>query len=353
MNRVRYFFLWTHRWFGIVAGLYFVLLGLSGSYLVYRDEIDAFLKPELRRSVSGVSNFDLAKIVQLAQGGLGTTKEPSSLWVAENNSRNIELSFNMSSPQTGRKFVTAFVDPATDQYKGQESFKETLSGFLFIFHHDLFMGPLGRTIVAIAGVLMLFVLLGGLYLWWPRKQTLRKALSWPNMKTALQWNLGLHKLSGVYTIVLMVVVTFSGVFLAKPDWFIQRERTELPPEQGLTDAEKVNFQKLQTAMEERDLLQRPFRLRIDRKSGYADVNPGSDDVYRFEVRTAKFLEKNPPKSSAAQLHGLQHDLHEGNYWGELGRLLTFLSGILPLFFYVTGFYTWWKKREFRALKHQK
>lgn len=345
MNKFRYFFLWSHRWFGIIAGLYFVLLGLSGSYLVYRDEIDALLKPHLRRSLANVSNFDLRTIVILAQEGLATSKEPTSIWVPESNSRNIEVSFNMSGPKTGRKFVTVFVDPAADQFKGAESFKETLSGFMFIFHHDLFMGPLGRTIVGVAGVLMLFVLLGGMYLWWPRKKTLKAALSWPNMKTPLQWNLGLHKLSGAYSLVLMIVVTFSGVFLARPDWFIHRERPEIPPEQSLTENEKVDFEKLQASMQGQDILKRPFRLRLDRKSGFVDVNAGSEDTYRFDARTTSFLEKNPKKPASAEMHSLQHDLHEGNYWSELGRILTFLPGILPLFFYVTGFYTWWKKRS--------
>ncbi|RYZ85242.1 MAG: PepSY domain-containing protein [Proteobacteria bacterium] len=40
----------------------------------------------------------------------------------------------------------------------------------------------------------------------------------------------------------------------------------------------------------------------------------------------------------------------GNFWGITGEVLVFVSGILPLFFYVTGFYVWWKKRNRKGVR---
>ena len=39
--------LFVHRWLGIILGVYFVMLGITGSLLVFAREIDRALNPEL------------------------------------------------------------------------------------------------------------------------------------------------------------------------------------------------------------------------------------------------------------------------------------------------------------------
>src|SRR5262245_20819796 len=38
---------WLHGWLGLNLGLWFALVGLTGSVLVFEDEVDAFLNPGL------------------------------------------------------------------------------------------------------------------------------------------------------------------------------------------------------------------------------------------------------------------------------------------------------------------
>jgi len=40
----------VHRWLGIGLGVWFALVGITGSILVFEDEIDAWLNPELLTS---------------------------------------------------------------------------------------------------------------------------------------------------------------------------------------------------------------------------------------------------------------------------------------------------------------
>ena len=42
----------VHRWLGIVLGLWFALVGLTGAILVYEEPLDAWLNPHLLRSAS-------------------------------------------------------------------------------------------------------------------------------------------------------------------------------------------------------------------------------------------------------------------------------------------------------------
>ena|GEM_PF-1618525 len=359
MKKTRALFLWSHRWFGIIAGFYYVLLGLTGSYLVYRDEIEALSFPQLHRAEANVASWNLERLITAGKAGLETDKDPSGIYIPADHGRTVELSFNMSKPGAGRKIITGFVDPSNDQFVGSMNFRESLSGFIFIFHHDLFLGGLGRTIVGVAGILMLFILASGMYLWWPKKGAIKKGFTLKTIRNRLQWNIEWHRLTGLYSLVLMVVVTFSGVFIAKPGWFINREGgpgglgggsgggpggAPRAGSERKADPISINWSGLQFALEDHALAQRPINLRINSEKSYIDVSKDGD-VFRFDMVNAKLIDKNPPKPPAAEMHELQKDLHGGHYWGELGRFLTFVSGILPLFFYVSGIYIWLKKRS--------
>lgn len=343
----RRFFIWSHRWFGLVVGFYFVLLGLSGSYLVYPDQFDFWFFPEMRQSqvlpsveATQLGKFDLQKMVQVAQEGMQTTLEPTRLKIFDPAVRNLEMGFT-GLPGQGRGIVTAFVDPQTQEFKGQENFRQTLRGFLFIFHHDLFLGALGHTIVGMAGLLMLFLLLSGLYLWWPKSGNWRAVLTLKQVRTFLQIHLELHRLTGFYTLLLMIVVTFSGVYIAKPDWFQKRRASYKPViSNPLSEDEPLDFQALGKKLS--TLGKEPLQVRINRKNSTISVLKILDGT-RQQLHARTFEEIFEPDTKPLNMRATQHDLHVGNFWGALGKFLIFLSGLLPLFFYITGTYIWWKK----------
>src|SRR5262245_48201477 len=60
--------LWNtlHRWLGIGLGLWFMLVGLTGALLVYRDAIDRWLNPELLRPRINGPALPLADVVEQA-----------------------------------------------------------------------------------------------------------------------------------------------------------------------------------------------------------------------------------------------------------------------------------------------
>ncbi|WP_040500138.1 PepSY domain-containing protein, partial [Ideonella sp. B508-1] len=45
MRSTRPWWVWLHRWVGLVAGLLMVLLGLSGALMVWQTELDRALNP--------------------------------------------------------------------------------------------------------------------------------------------------------------------------------------------------------------------------------------------------------------------------------------------------------------------
>ncbi len=336
-----------HRWFGITVGLFFVLLGLSGSYLVYKDTFQEWVAPGIRTSSGTTGEINLEKAIQAAQQGLKLDLAPTGITISDDPSRNLELAFT-GIPGMGRARIIAFVDPVTAKFNGQETFSKTASGFIFFFHHDIFLGGVGRTIMGVAGLVMVFLLVGGLYLWWPFKKSWARVLKLGPMNNAVQANLELHKFFGFYTLILMVMVTFSGVYISKPNWF-----QKMPERRGLggpgggqdSDAPAVDFAKLAPYL----LTQpKPVVAQIDARKGSLQLQVANGEKQLLDLNTFGAKEPEPP--SPKDMRAIQRQLHGGLFWSEVGKALVFLSGLLPLFFYISGIYVWWKKSKVRRLK---
>lgn len=334
------FLLIVHRWFGITVGLFFVLLGLSGSYLVYKDTFQAWAAPGLRQSSGAPGTVNLSAAALAAQKGLDLELQPTGVRWSDNANRNLEFIFT-GIPGMGHASIVAFVDPITAQFKGKEVFKDTVTGTIFFFHHDIFLGGTGRIIMAISGIAMLVILIGGLYLWWPRKKTWRRVLKLGPMNNPLQANLELHKFFGFYTLLLMVMVTFSGVYISKPNWF-QTVKPRGGGEQDDRPLPTVDFEKLGVFLAEQP---KPLLARIDARKSTLQLEVHSAEQQWFALESFEKTEAPPKKPK--DMRGIQRDLHGGQFWSELGKFLVFVSGLLPLFFYISGIYIWWKKSKRR------
>lgn len=66
----------------------------------------------------------------------------------------------------------------------------------------------GKPIVKCAGVIMVFLLLSGLYLWWPAKR-LGITTGHSSFRTWFDW----HNVIGIYTFVFLLVLSLTGVFI--------------------------------------------------------------------------------------------------------------------------------------------
>ncbi len=348
-------FLWSHRWFGIVIGVYFVLFGLSGSYLVYEHFFESTLYSERYRSEGTAEQIDLPSIVRSAMQGLNTEKTPLRVILPESKSENATVVFNMAEDGPP-KLKTAYVDASNGSFKGAFERTDSIGGVLFTFHHDMFLGAQkGRVWMGIAGVLCVILLLSGLWLWWPKSAWIR-LLKWPKLRSLYKASLDLHKLFGFYTLVLMFAVTFSGLYISVPGWF-QFGGEKSAPRGGGGGSPQVNipaidYAEIQTSLANQGLLQRPLAVMWNNREKAILVRLSEDKpVYVFDSAARSLTAKPKDVDEGFDMRRFQREIHEGDYWGKVGEILTFLSGLLPLFFYVTGFYVWWKKRKIVSLSH--
>lgn len=321
---------WVHRWVGLTLGLVFVGYGLTGSYIVYMDEFESWLKPTVKYASAPVAQPSIAALAE----AVGLSEGALSVRVPADPARAIEFRFHKDPTQR----LTEYLDPAQMARIGTHAWSSSLTGVLYTFHHDLFLGKLGKTVTAWQASLVFIMLLAGLVLWVPiAGQRMRAALKpdgFLRARSTLRRYLELHKFVGIYALLLLLITVGFGIVIARPDWFLSFETQ--PP----LASEATRYEALESAIERAGLPPRGYQLRIRAESVTLTRSDGS--AYMLNPQQGRF----EPRVDGP--YDFIRDVHGGRYWSGQGALITFVAGLLPLFFYITGLVVWWRKRQNRT-----
>lgn len=371
LSRARRLWVAFHLWLGLSAGLLFCLFGLTGSALVYYLELDRLLNPALIVQVpEGARSRALEDVVQALQAAHPERPHSWRLEVPSAPDHALVARYYKAEETAHLPFaplITA-IDPYTLEVISNRFWGQYLTTWLFDLHYTLLLGTQGATVVASIGLLCLLSLLSGLVLWWPRLRTLNKALAWRWRPGSARRVYDLHVLPGVYGALLLLVLTGTGVILARPDWVTPAlglasslhqmpvlRSTPVPGARRISAdrAHAIARREFPTAqlrwLETPDSPQGVYFVRL-RQPG----EPGR----RFPITrvwidqyTGEVLHRYDPLNTTAAetFMAWQHPLHSGEAFGGAGRLLAFLSGLLPTLLLVTGVLRWQQKRRARAM----
>jgi len=355
----------AHKWVGLSLGLLFALLGLTGSLLVFYPELDRALHPQ-RAASRPVRVTAYAPIVDTLRQA-----EPSrpGAW-------RIELPMADDAPITARYYKPAetahrpfaplilTLSPETLAVTGKHFWGDELFTWIYDLHYTLLLGDNGKTLLGIASPLIMFMLLSGLYLWWPSRGNWHGAL---RIKRGAVWKrriYDLHAKPGAYGFLVLFVITTTGLFLVAPRWFtpaIERLSPTTPYFQGGTakypgstdisadQAVAISLQRfpgaavrwIHTPSSDRAVWRiqlyqagEPSR-RFPRTNVWIDANSGAILAIR-----------DPHQNSAGDTFlDWLHPLHNGEAFGLAGRILVLLGGLLPLLAFATGITRWQHKRR--------
>ncbi|QSA99067.1 PepSY domain-containing protein [Methylococcus sp. EFPC2] len=366
----------VHLWLGLIAGAVLVVIGLTGSVLVFWQEIDAWLNPDLMTvhvPEDQAVYRPLDEIVAAAKSAMPPGAAPGFTYYP----RSPEGVFAFFYQEPGVAQDTAgslnvFVDPYTARvtgsrvfYDGRSYFGNCLMGFVFKLHYALLWKEHGVVLVGAIGVLLVVSVLSGLIVWWPLTGHWLKALTVKRRASAERLNFDLHKTFGFYSALVLLAVLVSGVYMNLPDqivWLVERfspvtlpekiRSTVIPdrPTLGLDQAVAVaqshypggKLSVLNLPTEPEGTYQvcsqavealRPYVL--DTRCVYIDQ-------YSAEVLKVS----DPANGSGGDVFiQWQWPLHSGQAFGMPGRILVFLSGLACAVLYVTGVIRWLQKRR--------
>lgn len=187
----------VHAWSGAALSLFLAMMGLSGIFLVFRDDYLRAVFPEARQVVPA-DPATLAVLAEKAeslygQGTIRTFRFPTP----DFGLFRVRLFSGESAYLDGNGSVVAF-------WSGHNRFDE----WVFDLHHHLLTGASGETVIGIAGLCLFCLTLTGLYAVWPARRSL--GMSVLPKSTKRRDLLSSHRNLGIWVALPMLVMSLTG-----------------------------------------------------------------------------------------------------------------------------------------------
>lgn len=206
---------WLHLIVGCTAGLIILVMALTGTVLMYERQILDAVDGYTVTTAPGSTRLPLDEMVArvtAASPGQAVT----AITVENDPARAVQLSFGRDT--------TRFVDPVSAEILGEGAHK-TRAFFHFVteLHRWLALEGAGRdtgkAVTGAACLVFLFLVLSGLYLWWPRRLTwhfIKRLVTFDKRLTgrARDWNW--HNVFGFWSCVPLLLIILTGLIMAYP-----------------------------------------------------------------------------------------------------------------------------------------
>lgn len=235
--RVRLFWLKLHRWIGLALLVVMAAFGITGSVLVWPDTFDAMVNPGRYTTVDASGFAPTETFLEKARAALPEGDRISGLRITESGTILVAGDVN-GPPAAGLgppSRVQVWLHPETGAVLDRN---EGAGGFIWAMHAihgHLLLKTLGREAVALSGVILLFTSVVGVWLWWPGRRNLVRALAWRKQYSK---SMNLHRQTGAVLAVVIILEAATGTWIALPRLFGQlvepsaeaaRAPTEGPP----------------------------------------------------------------------------------------------------------------------------
>jgi uncharacterized iron-regulated membrane protein len=199
-----------HLWAGLGAGLYIFMISLTGSLLVYRNELYLAFSPRpvvVHGDGDALSADALAAAARRAYPG----HEVTNVQAGETPNHAVEVTLSHGDDSRRRLFhpYTAedLGDPLPLGYR--------VTAWLLDLHDNLLGGRTGRRINGIGALLLLLLCATGAVIWWPGIRSWRRSLTVNRRSTRLTWRL--HSAFGFWAFAFLLMWALTGTYLANPD----------------------------------------------------------------------------------------------------------------------------------------
>ncbi len=353
----------VHLWLGLSFGMLFVLLGLTGSALVFYVGIDEALHPVARSEEHAAGPGWTSPVWDRA---LATAKargfDPAGKWSFEVTGEGGAVPARYYPPpahgghHAPRQMVWFSADGGRivriDPWGGY------LMSWIYELHMELLAGDIGMQIVGWSGVVLMVLLLTGVIAWWPRGRW-AKAFAFKRGAAPIRRLRDWHKLAGVWSAGLLIMLVATGVILALPvvkatllaPDAVPDPRSGIGPGQriavtrALGAARKVLPGVTLAFIDVPGTVDGPFRVRVQVPGDPHRRFPGSFvfvDQYSGRVLAIHDVgHGNMGTGIAAWVR----PLHDGSIGGVPVRVLVVLTGIMPAILFATGLLHWQRRRR--------
>lgn len=356
-SKFRKLILNLHLWIGLVAAMLLLLTGVSGSLLVFEDQIDRALNPKLSRVMPTGRVLSLTELQQSLEH-----QYPGAQVLGLELSSSVDIAYG------------AYVQPASgdglgvavDQYTGKalgvwddNRFTRKLHGF----HTHLLAGEVGSEIVGWGSVVLLFLSITGLILWWRTKII---HVNFQSSGPKFQYDL--HSTIGIFSSLFLLAFALTGIVVhwerpaqtwansvshaprppqPKPDPPASGA-TSLDPDRLLAAAQIVVPGAHATVI---NLPDGPLSPAMVIFKFPEDHTPAGRTRVFLDAYSGKVLSLTSSREAPAPVAYVtrwNREIHTGDIGGWPTRIVAAISSLCLPLLAITGPLLWWQRRQRRA-----
>ncbi|WP_334133558.1 sulfite reductase flavoprotein subunit alpha [Acinetobacter schindleri] len=229
-------FFQIHWFLGITAGLVLSIMGVTGAIYSYEQQILKWINTD-SYTVQAQSGPKLSP-AELYQHFKQQNPEMQINSVSLDASPTGSSTVNIAK-EGARRGYNMMVNPYTaevlPEIKGREFFQ-----FIQQLHRYLTMGPVGKQITGACALMLIFFVLSGLYLRWPKRHSVKQWLAVKPQLKGRNFIWDLHAVVGTWVVIFYLILACTGLYWSY-DWWrngmfkvlgVERPQPEMQQGQG-------------------------------------------------------------------------------------------------------------------------
>lgn len=367
-----------HLWLGVSSGLVVFIVALTGSIIIFEEELEPVFYPKFHvvdvpRDRSPLPLDNLKATVSNAYPKQRIVR----IEIEPHAERTVV--FGLANGKKEKDIFSVAVNPYTAQITDTRVEEESFFRIMLRLHRYLCMEETGKTITGVACVMFIVIMITGLVLWWPkRKQTKQRlTIKWNAKFKRLNWDL--HAVFGFYVLPFTFVIALTGLvwsykwvnnliyltFDGKP-----QQKREAPANTSiggaLSNGTNHAVGPLNKMMAETNrLLSHPGRIlvtippsdsisvTISKVNEQASISNIVDFLY-FDQTDGRLISKRlyDNETKGMKVRRLVYPIHTGSIWGWPTKILALLASLITATLPITGIIIW-VGRKFKNKKTAK
>jgi uncharacterized iron-regulated membrane protein len=337
-----------HLWTAMAAGVFLVILGVTGAIMAFEEPIDHALNPGLWHVTPRGATLPASQILADVRHAFPGKKVAMLMW---------SKAPNLASMAMVRGVGNTFIDPYTGRILGRRG-NNYFTQQVHQLHIRLWAGDTGSHIMGVASIVLIFLTASGLYLWWPLKRvTVAAGKSWR------RFNFDLHHAVGFYSSLFLLILSLTGVIMAFSEYTTPALYSMTHSEPAELDTDSTPIEGARPVSPDQAIalglaslpgttlvsLMPPNGKEGSWRVGLhfpEDRTPGGRSQVYVDQYSGKVLAVQSSRTAPAgtRLVNLNRALHTGDVGGAPTKLLACLMSLAVAVQAFTGVVMWWKRR---------
>ena len=352
----------VHLWVGLILGLYMIVIGVTGSILVFKDELASLSYPQLMTAARGADPISRAQLTTVIDNARAAHPDLKLVGAYVPGVFGEQFLAYMEGPE--ERWVYVFADPEDGHVTGSLDLKSTWLFWISDLHIRLLAGNTGWIANGIGAGFLVLLCATGLVLWWPGIKAWPRALAIKLHRGWKRINFDLHSALGFWALTILLMWALSGVYFVFPKQFEALVNVISPVEAGVEPQLKVSSKTAQKSSDVKTILAQARAASPAGKLSGIYIPEAAErpiTVFVARGRIEDFSQADRvyfDPTSGAQL-GLWHaginptlgskfvywlgPLHFGVYWGLAVKVLWAAVGLSLPVLTVTGALMYWNR----------